>query len=754
MKSSIYTLLSFLTICLLITSCAEPSIVGKVTDKSDDSPLIGCQVHLFQDDKLQELCYTNLDGEFHFNNVKEGRYNIRTSNAGYINDSLVNFEFKESCNRYLDIQLRDITSSSVAISGWETPTLVRKDSILGTVTGKVTEVSTDKVCETAYLKLIADDGTVLMTSSDEEGKYKFRSLGGGNYTLEVCNAGYAKFEQKNITIACGSQLQAIDVKLSASESTDELACLSYKEQLAELDLAAEELAETESIDDEIIVKGSRSEVSGYHVDGRRVKRHKKQGTKDYLLGKSKSQFGSTRSAKASPSYPVGRSSSRTSRRTAGKTYTSADIPDAGQLTAGEWNDLNNWSDWNKLVKDGDYKSMNEYWSIDYKERYSVFVTNYKSLPVANSKVQLKSQDGKVIWHAITDNNGRAELWSNVPDNKKLKIEVLQNKQTFKIKSPKVASKGSNYLNIPLTCNEYKEMDIFFVVDATSSMSDEINYLRSELNDVIGQVIKEQKDKIDFRLGVSFYKDSSDDYIVKTSNLSSDIEKTTDFIKTKSAGGGGDFPEAVEVGLESALKQKWNPDALNRIVFLLLDAPPHHNKAVLNKINKQIQEFAKKGIKLVPITASGIDRQTEFLMKQMSILTNGTYVFLTDHSGIGESHLEHIIPDYEVEKLNDLLNRLITNYAQTYDCEKEVIKEKIVQYKMYPNPAITDLTIELDSAIDQIIIYSSTGKRMQAVEKPKKGNNKIQLSDYAAGMYTVRLINKGKVIGTQKLMIVS
>lgn len=39
-----------------------------------------------------------------------------------------------------------------------------------------------------------------------------------------------------------------------------------------------------------------------------------------------------------------------------------------------------------------------------------------------------------------------------------------------------------------------------------------------------------------------------------------------------------------------------------------------------------------------------------------------YVFLTDDSGIGNDHLEPTPSDYKVEKLNNLIVRLIEKYA--------------------------------------------------------------------------------------------
>jgi len=44
-------------------------------------------------------------------------------------------------------------------------------------------------------------------------------------------------------------------------------------------------------------------------------------------------------------------------------------------------------------------------------------------------------------------------------------------------------------------------------------------------------------------------------------------------------------------------------------------------------------------------------------------TNGTYVFITNHSGVGNEHIEATVGEYQVEKLKDLIARLIIAYAK-------------------------------------------------------------------------------------------
>jgi len=68
-----------------------------------------------------------------------------------------------------------------------------------------------------------------------------------------------------------------------------------------------------------------------------------------------------------------------------------------------------------------------------------------------------------------------------------------------------------------------------------------------------------------------------------------------------------------------------------------------------------------GVRIIPIASTGIDKVTEFLLRSLAMSTGGTYVFLTDHSGIGDPHLVPTIGDYEVELLNELLVRVIDEY---------------------------------------------------------------------------------------------
>jgi len=88
-----------------------------------------------------------------------------------------------------------------------------------------------------------------------------------------------------------------------------------------------------------------------------------------------------------------------------------------------------------------------------------------------------------------------------------------------------------------------------------------------------------------------------------------------------------------------------------------------NDNTLSSLKDIVTLTSEMGIKIIPIASSGVDKETEFLLRFLSLTSGGTYVFLTNDSGIGGSHIEPTIGDYQVEYLNDLLVRLINGYIQ-------------------------------------------------------------------------------------------
>lgn len=338
-------------------------------------------------------------------------------------------------------------------------------------------------------------------------------------------------------------------------------------------------------------------------------------------------------------------------------------PQGGLVTAGEWNDLDNWAFYQKTLMKEPFKGFPDDWQMYTNHRIAVAITA-KNKPAANATVTLFRNDTP-IWTAKTDNLGRAELWVGAfQKEKELNTALLRLKVNEQwVSTATISETQVNRIALDETLpSPTNQVQIAFMVDATGSMGDELEFLKMDLKKVINEV---QKTNTQLKISTAtvFYRDEGDEYVVKHSPFTEDINQTIEFISQQRADGGGDFPEAVDKALVQLNQLQWQPEARTRIAFLVLDAPPHNKPAVISSIQYSVKTAAASGIKLIPVVASGIDKTTEFLMRFIAMYTNGTYVFITDHSGIGNKHLEPSVGEYQVEKLSDLMVRLIKKYSE-------------------------------------------------------------------------------------------
>ena len=343
---------------------------------------------------------------------------------------------------------------------------------------------------------------------------------------------------------------------------------------------------------------------------------------------------------------------------------------SGLLTAGEWNDLDNWKFWSGLLNENKYYDKTSYWKFYPKNLVAVQVVDGNNTAIANVPVELL-KDGTVLFSTKTDNAGFAYCWQNLfaNDNGEIVAEdySLNVNGASYIEPIKFTMQGDEQLNVNVVVSADAKQaaakaDIAFIVDATGSMTDEIRFLISDLNYIIDHA--SSGNNVALRTAALFYRDVQDEYLTRYDDFSDNVSTTQEFVAKQKAGGGGDYPEAVDYALEAALqKLSWNESARARIAFLILDAPAHHKDNVIESLQKSIALFAQNGIKIIPVAASGVDKDTEFMLRFFELATGGTYVFLTNDSGIGNKHIEASVGDYEVEKLADLMVRLIKKYVE-------------------------------------------------------------------------------------------
>ena len=420
---------------------------------------------------------------------------------------------------------------------------------------------------------------------------------------------------------------------------------------------------------------------------------------------------------------------------------------AGQLTASEWSDLQNWDLWADQIEE-EFEEYSRVWSLAPKYRSSIHLKNKNGENLVHALIEVVDQTGKILARARTNNKGISELFFEEPlgINKKVRINYMG--EIFTLNNKEITK--DMVLELRTRCNNSNVVEIMFVVDATGSMGDEIKYLKAEVQDVISR-ISQLDAKKEVRSGAIFYRDHTDQYLSRRKELSTDVGALNTFIHEQTANGGGDFPEALDVALEELTTSiNWSAEAITKIAFLILDAPPHEDSVSVQRINESVIRAAEQGIRLIPVTGSGINKSTEYLMKALSISTNGTYLYLTDDSGIGNKHLEASNDKSDVEFLNDLMVRVVQEMIEL-DCFEASNNQDIIVndwnntigLNVYPNPVKDYLNIELAQAVDQVQIIDLQGKIVQDLGQLDMGSHQFDASSLKSGIYFVVFKNKSE-----------
>ena len=542
----------------------------------------------------------------------------------------------------------------------------------GSVKGKITEKTTKEAIPGATVQAFIGKESKGAVAADLDGNYNL-SLAPGVYTFEVKSLGFEKKIIENVKVE-DNKAVTLDIEMTSASKSLGVVVVSESKYSKSDDVSTkrtssysvETPAESSTISyDAVTTPGYSTGSVMESAPGVSVTSGSRSISKSSTY---KSAPSKEVSDKKSLSVVKGKSTRLdVDKDTDAKALVREPDTRAGQLTAGEWSDNLNWDFFDGVRKKNDWKGMEPNWGFDLGNRYYVKVTS-GGKPQNDVKVVLKDKKGKTVYEGRSDNNGNCYLFAGLFEKETAAggtIEVATSGGTKTIDAGSAGNIRPITVDISRSTKAANKLDIMFMIDATGSMGDEINYLKEELSDVVRRVKAESEQMVDIRVSANVYRDKGDEYVVRSFPFTNDMSKVLTNLSAQYAGGGGDFEEAVEEGLDDGInKHDWSEDATARIMFLVLDAPPHNTPENKAKIQKAVTNAAKKGIRIIPVTSSGIDKNTEFLMRFLSIATGGTYVFLTDHSGIGNTHIEPTIGKYDVEYLNNLMVRLIKAYLTT------------------------------------------------------------------------------------------
>lgn len=354
------------------------------------------------------------------------------------------------------------------------------------------------------------------------------------------------------------------------------------------------------------------------------------------------------------------------------------IPDqivlpAGMITAGAWVDNDNYQAWLDLFSQGEetngkfymYTNPTQSWGFNSLKRVKVTVKNGDNA-VAGATVAASDDQGNALFTAVTDAQGNAYLFTDA-DNGTVTVTSGEGSAAAEF------TKDSRELNVELgnNANKLNVIEIMLVVDVTGSMGDEIDFLKAELADVINRIAANDANTV-IKLAMLFYRDTDDEvpfvyYDFTDVTTANGLATQQAALNNQRASGGGDYPEAVDEALDIAVNKQWSTGATTKIIFQVLDAPAHEGKQYANKLVNATKTAAEKGIRICPIICSGAAESTEYTMREAAIYTGGTFIFVTDDSGIGNSHHDPNLPNVTVELLNSLMVRLVKGYhTGTFD----------------------------------------------------------------------------------------
>lgn len=339
---------------------------------------------------------------------------------------------------------------------------------------------------------------------------------------------------------------------------------------------------------------------------------------------------------------------------------------AGVLTAGSFDDNLNLGVFRDFLAQVFASDLGDQLpQVQLGQRVIVRVSDSAGAPVADARVVItpagqQGQAAQPLLSQTTGSDGRVLLVTGVDgagDATSFRLQVIYPPDGVEvIDETRNLSSLEWEVTLPGVVSALPaKLDLAFVVDATGSMLDELEYLKDEVRN-IAEAVSELFPEVEQRYALIVYRDQGDVYVVRTFDFTASLDQFEEDLSRQRANGGGDWPEALHLALEAAGQLSWRTSDMARVMFLIADAPPHSEFA--QRTFDAVQTLRKGTVALYPVAASGVDTELEFYMRSAAFLTLSEYIFLTDDSGVGNPHAEPHIPCYHVQKLAHVMIRMI------------------------------------------------------------------------------------------------
>ena len=332
--------------------------------------------------------------------------------------------------------------------------------------------------------------------------------------------------------------------------------------------------------------------------------------------------------------------------------------------------------------------------IDVSQRMFVRVLDGDQRPVAGARVQLY-EGNRQVFDGQSTSDGRVLFFpsaAGVVQANNLRAVVTRGQASAE--TTLEVGKADAEVTLPGLSdnNGAVGIDLVFLLDATGSMSDEIERIKGTIGSIASR-IEQLPGGSAPRLALVAYRDLGDEYVTRTWDFTSDVDRFSSYLSKVEAGGGGDIPESVNEGLREAINlQGWADNSTGRrlrLVVLVGDAPPHIDYANDTPYPVLLSQAVARGIKIFPVGASNLDEAGEYVFRQFAQVTLGQFVFLTYANGVSGApgvYTDKSVTDFTVQNLDSLIVNLVAGEVSNQTGQK-------IEVTRQPDPVPVVMNVE-------------------------------------------------------------
>ncbi len=221
--------------------------------------------------------------------------------------------------------------------------------------------------------------------------------------------------------------------------------------------------------------------------------------------------------------------------------------------------------------------------------------------------------------------------------------------------------GAGFSAPALAHQNYKNVEVAFVLDTTGSMSGLIEGAKQKIWSIANEILDVNgKGQTKVKFALIGYRDRQDAYVTKSFDMTDDLHGIYGHLLELKAQGGGDRPESVNQALSEAVEDiNWSSNRNTlRMVFLVGDAPPHMDYDNETQYPQTAKNANRHNIILNTIQA-GNDQETARIWRRIADLGQGDYVTIAQNGGMQFIQTPY---DQRIKALQQQVNQTSLGYG--------------------------------------------------------------------------------------------